>query len=88
MSQMNPSQARVIDPVLTEVARGYKHPERVGMKLFPEVPVGQRGGKIIQFGKDSFKLYQTGRAPGGNVAVVDYGYSGSSYALETARHFW
>lgn len=82
MSQMNPSQARVIDPVLTEVARGYKHPERVGMKLFPEVPVGQRGGKIIQFGKDSFKLYQTGRAPGGNVAVVDYGYSGSSYSLE------
>ena len=82
MSQMNPSQARVINPVLTEVARGYKHPERVGDKLFPVIPVGQRGGQVIQFGKESFKLYQTGRAPGADMGVVGYGYTGVDYALQ------
>lgn len=82
MPQMNPSQARVIDPILTEVARGYKNADFIGDALFPVVPVGQRGGKIIEFGKEDFKLYATGRAPGANTKRVQYGYAGASYALE------
>lgn len=81
MPQMNTAQVRVIDPVLTEVARGYKNPAYVGMYLFPAVPVGQRGGKTIQFGKESFRLYQTARTPGSDVAIAQFGYSGIPYSL-------
>ena len=82
MSQMNTSQARVIDPVLTEIARGYKNGMMAGSALFPTVPVGQRGGKVIEFGQESFKLYNTGRAPGGNVARITSEHSSTPYALE------
>lgn len=81
MPQMTTSQARVIDPVLSEVARGYQNGQMVGNKLFPVVPVGQRGGKVIEFGKESFKLYATGRAPGSNTKRVQFGYDGSDFAL-------
>jgi len=79
---MTPGQARVVDPVLTEVARGYHNAAMVGDKLFPVVPVGQRGGKIITFGKESFKLYATGRAPGTQTKRVQFGYEGDDFALK------
>jgi hypothetical protein len=79
---MTPSTARVIDPVLTEIARGYQNAAFVGMALFPAVPVGQRGGKIIQFGKEAFRAYNTGRAPGANTKRVQFSYGDASYALE------
>lgn len=82
MPQMTPSVARVIDPVLTEVARGYQNAELVGSALFPAVSVGQRGGKIIQFGKEHFQLYNTARAPGAAVRRIESAYSSASYALE------
>lgn len=82
MPQMTPSAARVIDPILTEAARGYQNGAMVGMALFPAVPVGQRGGKIIQFSKEAFRAYNTGRAPGANTKRVQFGYSSASYALE------
>lgn len=80
---MNASGARVIDPILSTVAQGYQNAEFVGMNLFPYVPVGQRGGKIITFGKEDFALYNTARAPGANTKRIQYGYSGSPYALES-----
>lgn len=82
MPQMTPSAARVIDPILTEVARGYTNAGMVGTALFPTVPVGQRGGKIIQFNKEAFRAYNTGRSPGANTKRVQFGFSGASYALE------
>lgn len=78
---MNPSQARVIDPILTEVARGYMNPGYVGEALFPVIPVGQRGGRVIRFGKEHFMRYATQRAPGTNFATVEFGYSAESYSL-------
>jgi hypothetical protein len=78
---MSGSQIRVADPVLTEVARGYRNPAYVGLALFPRVTVGARGGKIIQFGKEAFRRYNTARSPGAQVAVAQFGYSGASYAL-------
>ena len=83
MPQMNNSQARIIDPVLTEIAQGYKHPDFVGSALFPRVPVSQRGGKIVSFSKEDFMLYNTGRAPGQNTKRVQYGYAAGSYVLES-----
>lgn len=80
--QMSPSQARVVDPILTTVAQGYKNAEMVGGALFPAVPVTQRGGKIVKFTREDFRLYATGRAPGANTKRVQYGYGSDPYALE------
>lgn len=78
---MTPSQARIIDPVLSNVAQGYQNAQMVGMALFPYVPVNQRGGKIVQFAKEHFRLYSTARAPGASTKRVEFGYGSSTYAL-------
>lgn len=83
MAQLNLSQARVIDPILTTVAQGYKNNEAVGSVLFPSAPVSARGGRIITFGREDFVLYNTQRAPGGKTNRVQYGHLGSPYALES-----
>jgi hypothetical protein len=79
---MNPSQARVIDPILTTVVQGYKNPEFVGGALFPRVPVPVSGGQILEFGKESFLAYNTRRAPGGGTKRISFGYLGKPYAVE------
>ncbi len=82
-TQLTVSQARVIDPILTTVAQGYKNNELIGSALFPYVPVMQRGGKIISFGKEDFQLYATARTPGSNTRRVQYGHAGAPYSLES-----
>lgn len=82
MSQLNLSQARIIDPVLTTVAQGYKQPDLIGNALFPQVPVGLRAGKIVTFSKEDFMLYSTRRAPGENTKRIQFGYTSGSYSLE------
>lgn len=82
MPQMTPGQARVIDPIQTNLARGYRNAAFIGSALFPIVPVGQRGGKVLEFGREDFMLYDTARAPGTNTKRVQFGYFGSPYALE------
>jgi hypothetical protein len=81
-TQMTAAQARVIDPILSTAAQGYKNEDFVGDALFPVVPVDQRGGKIVTFRKEDFQIYSTGRAPGANTKRVQYGYDGSPFALE------
>lgn len=81
-TQMTTGQARVIDPVLTNVARGYQNAEFVGTDLFPRVSVPARAGKIITFGKEDFALYNTGRSPGAATKRVQFGHASGSYALE------
>jgi hypothetical protein len=86
MTQMTPAQARVIDPILTEVARGYRsNNSPVANVLFPVVPVGQRGGRIISFGPDDFKLINSARAPGSNTKRIQFGYSSSNFSLVDYR---
>ena len=70
----------VIDARSPELGSG----DMVGDVLFPVVPVDQRGGKIITFGKEDFRLYATGRAPGSNTRRVQFGHSGGPFAL--AQH--
>lgn len=82
MPQLTPAQARVINPVLTSVAQGYKNNAMVGGALFPQVNVGTRAGNIITFGKEAFKQYaDLARAPGGATKRVQLGYAGSPFAL-------
>lgn len=82
MQQLSAGQARVIDPILTNIAQGYQNFSMVGSALFPPVPVAQRGGKIISFNKEDFALYTTLRAPGANTRRVQFGYTSGNYALE------
>jgi len=82
IGNMTGAQARVVDPILSTVAQGYRNNEMVADALFPVVPVEQRGGKIIQFGREDFRAYSTGRAPGTNTKRVQYGYLGNPFALE------
>lgn len=81
MPQISPSQARVVDPVLTTIAQGYQNSEMVAPFLFPTVQVPLRGGNIITFGKEAFMLYGSQRAPGENTKRVSFGYAGAPYAL-------
>jgi Phage major capsid protein E len=86
MNQMTPGQARVIDPILTEIARGYRSPKAgIANILFPIVNVMQRAGKIISFGPDDFKLVSTVRAPGSNTKRVQFGYASGNYSLVDYR---
>lgn len=81
MPQMTPGQARVVDPVLTEHARGYKRPGMVGKTLFPVAFVKSYGGKVIEFGKEAFRKVNTKRAPGTDVKRIQVGYAGKPYAI-------
>lgn len=79
---MTGAQARVVDPILSTVAQGYKNADLVGSALFPYVPVTQRGGKIISFGKEDFALYSGARAPGANTKRIQFGYTSGNFALD------
>lgn len=86
MPQPTLSQARVLDPILTAVARGYRSPKAsIANILFPIVPVGARGGRILAFGADDFKLVSTVRAPGANTKRIQFGYSSDNYSLVDHR---
>lgn len=86
MSQLNPSQARVIDPILTAIARGYESQSPlVSNVLFPLVPVNARGGTIITFGREQFQVIDTRRAPGADTKSIDVGYGKATYALVDNR---
>ena len=86
MPQATPGQARVVDPILSAVARGYRSPKAaVASVLFPIVTVGLRAGRIISFGPDDFKLVNTARAPGANTKRIQFGYAGENYSLVDYR---
>ena len=53
---------RIVDPVLTKLARGYSNDGFIANYLFPLVSVNKEGGKIPQFTKEAFKIYNTERA--------------------------
>lgn len=82
MGQQSLAQDRVVDPILSAVARGYSAPTAgVAEVLFPYVDVGARAGKILSFGPDDFKLVNTARAPGSNTKRVQFGHAGVPFAL-------
>lgn len=81
MPELNTASVRVVDPILSHHVQGYRHPERVGGLLFPAVPVGVSGGQVLEFGKESFKLYAARRAPGAATKRISFGYEGKPFAL-------
>ena len=81
MTQQNLAQTRVVDPILSEHARGYRQAQLVALTLFPFADVDQYGGKVIEFGKESFKVYNSSRAPGSVTKRIDLGYQGKDYSI-------
>ncbi|MFM7012722.1 MAG: hypothetical protein ACKO0Z_25905 [Betaproteobacteria bacterium] len=78
------AQIRQVDPILSQIAIEYTARPRSASALFPLVPVNVRGGKVLEFGKESFRLYNTKRAPGADVKVIEYGkYGSKDFVLET-----
>jgi hypothetical protein len=83
---MTPSQARVIDPILTEVARGFESQlPLVADVLFPRIPVNQRAGTIIVFGREQFQVINTVRAPGADTKHIQVGYGSEKFSLVDNR---
>lgn len=78
---MNQSQARVVDPILTQHARGYVNTDMVGRLLFPTVSMPTRAAKRIEFDRSSFRRRKTRRAPGARIAQLEFGYEGKPVAL-------
>ena len=86
MPQATTGQARVVDPILSAVARGYRSPKAaIANILCPIVTVGQRAGRIIAFGPDDYKLMSTKRAPGANTKRVQFGYASEPFSLVDHR---
>lgn len=78
---MNTGQARVIDPILSQHARGYTNAEMIGHLILPYVTIMQRGGRVIRFGKEAFRKANTRRAPGAETQRVTFGYASDPIAL-------
>ncbi|MDD9911651.1 MAG: major capsid protein [Alphaproteobacteria bacterium] len=78
---MNAKQVRVIDPILTTHAQGFKRQNTVGHMLFPRANVFQSGGQVLQFGKEGYKKYNARRSPGDNTKRIKFGYEGKPYSL-------
>lgn len=55
-------QLRIVDPVLTNLARGYRNAAFVGESLFPIAPMDKEAGVIPLFGKEAFVVVDTERA--------------------------
>lgn len=62
-----------IDPVLTNLAVGYKQAEFVGEKIMPVVFTDKEGLQVPTFGKGSFVEYDTERAVGAASNVITLG---------------
>jgi hypothetical protein len=78
---MSTSQVRVIDPILSNHARGYSQMGLIGDRLFPFVNMPSRAAKRIEFGRESFKRYKIVRSPGSRIARVTFGYEGKAVNL-------
>lgn len=53
-----------------------------GHVIFPAIPVLQRGGKVIEFGVESFYDYKAHRAPGADAMSIQFGYEGRPFSLD------
>lgn len=81
MAPINSRQAAVVDPILSTHARGYRNAEFISQFLFPRAGVPNRSMRQLKFGKESFRLLNTKRAPGSNVKRIQYGYASDPISL-------
>ena len=73
---MNAAQSRIVDPILTEHARGYSNAQMIGSILFPRVNMPTRAAKRIEFNREALRRVLTVRAPGTNIGRYTMSYKG------------
>lgn len=78
---LNQRTAAVVDPILSTHARGYRNLDLIAHILFPRVSIPSRSMRTIRFGKESFRLLNTRRAPGANRKRIQYGYADDPVSL-------
>jgi hypothetical protein len=71
-------ETRVIDPILTTMAQGFKQLELVGMNLLPFAEVVTYGGRIIEFDRACFQTYNSRRSPGAATKRIQTGYTSNT----------
>lgn len=81
-AQLTPGQARIVDPILSQHARGYRQANLVARSLFPFAPVAAYGGQVIEFDKSAFRVINTARAPGTATKRIRFGYQGKPYSIQ------
>ncbi|WP_323041571.1 major capsid protein [Gemmobacter sp.] len=81
MPPVNTRTAAVVDPILSTHARGYRNAEFISHLLFPRVTVPNRSMRTLKFGKESFRMMNTRRAPGATKLRVQYGYASDPISL-------
>lgn len=85
---LNLDQVRVVDPVITQLAQGYKNAEGVASFLAPVVFVNARAGKVLVFGKEAFADLDLVRAPGANIQKVNAHFTTRAFALRQEAISW
>jgi len=78
---LNTQTAAVIDPILSTHARGYRNASFISQMLFPRVLIPNRSMRVLKFGKESFRMLDTRRAPGADKKRVQYGYASDPVSL-------
>ena len=64
MAPLNTRNAALVDPILSTHARGYRNSEFISHLVFPRVTIPNRSMRVLKFGKESFRMMNTRRAPG------------------------
>ena len=85
---MNLDQVRVIDPILTQLAQGYKNTEGVATFFAPAVSMSVRAGRTLVFGKEAFAAQSFLRAPGTNIQKISNEFGTRSFALRQEAISW
>jgi hypothetical protein len=85
---MNLDQVRVIDPILTQLAQGYKNAEGVATFFGPAVSMNVRAGRTLVFGKEAFAAQNFLRAPGTNIQKIQNQFGTRSFALRQEAISW
>lgn len=81
MPPLNTRTAAVVDPILSNHARGYRNLEFIGHLLFPRVTIPNRSMRVLKFGKEGFRMMNTRRAPGAERKRIQYGYASDPVSL-------
>ncbi|NJL56877.1 hypothetical protein HC928_18275 [bacterium] len=80
---LNLNQLRGVNPVYTKFAQGYVPTGNpVADFIAPAVKVPTRAGNIVTFGKESFAIENTKRAPGSTIQRISPEYSFKEYSVQ------
>jgi hypothetical protein len=79
--QMTAAQARIIDPLVTQLALGYKSQVLIYQTLFPRVSVPVRAGRLPLFNTDTWRRFDTTHAPGANIPEIQVRWGSQLWSL-------